>query len=199
MQATMHKKNIFLILFLIAIFQQGIAQQSPIKPKIRQFRKDTIVWKKDSLLSKADFKGHPKEKNELGATACFVFIYPSESGGNLNFHVEAVFIKSKSYLVKNSEAVLKHEQLHFDIAELYARKLRKQISETDFKKVRNIVDVVRKMYDKTANDFKKEENKLDKDTQHGMNSARQQVWVDDIANRLTELDQFSSTEVNIVN
>jgi len=107
-------------------------------------------------------------------------------------------MKSKSYIRENAPYVLKHEQLHFDITELYARKLRQMMHETDFKKVKNISAEISKMYNRVMADENKEQNKYDKDTEHGLNAAKQQVWSDDIAARLGAAEAFTATEINVV-
>lgn len=176
----------------------GFAQKKSIAPNLRKLRRDTIVWQADSLLKKEDFKAHSKgSSGPLGFTAAALFLYPGENEGQLIFYVEALFFKSKSYIVKYSEYVLKHEQLHFDIAELYARKLRKKITDTDFKKVKDIKGEIMKYYKQTFNEFSKEEDKYDKDTQHGVNPAKQQVWNEDIQKRIKELDAYSATAIDV--
>ena len=190
-------KNLLLLvafLFSFSVF----AQRSPITPNIRKLKNDTIIWKPDSLLRKEDFKARPRSKNgPLGLSAIGLLLYPGESGGQLLFYVEALFVKSKSYLVEFSVYVLRHEQIHFDISEVYARILRKRIAETNFKKVRNATAEINKLYEKTSAELFREETKYDNDTQHGINSAKQKVWEEDIARRLKELDAYKELSVNI--
>lgn len=192
------KKPLALLILLVCFFS-GYSQKSSISPTIKKFKGDTIVWKKDSLLKKEDFKAKGKGKNgPLGYTTTCIFLYPNESNGMLVFSVEALFLKSKSYITEYSEYVLKHEQLHFDICELYARKLRKMISDKDFKKVHNVMQEIQQMYNKVSAECNREEDKYDTDTNHGLNAAKQQVWIDDIQKQLQELDAYSGTEVNTV-
>ena len=189
-------KKIFVVFILLAV-QLGFAQKTGIKPSIKKLRNDTIVWRADSLLNKDDFKSRSKG-SALGFTASGIFLYPSENAGVLVFYVEAIFVKSKSYITKYSDYVLKHEQLHFDVCELYARKLRQKINEIDFKKVKNVQQVIQNAYAKINTEFGREQEKYDKDTEHGLNAAKQQVWADDIQKRIKELDAFSGTEINTV-
>jgi hypothetical protein len=189
-------KKIILAIALIAV-QLGFAQKTGIKPSIKKLRNDTIVWRADSLLDKDDFKSRSKG-SAMGFTASGIFLYPSENAGVLVFYVEAIFVKSKSYITKYSDYVLKHEQLHFDVCELYARKLRQKINEIDFKKVKNVQQVIQNAYAKINTEFSREQEKYDKDTEHGLNAAKQQVWADDIQKRIKELDAFSGTEINTV-
>ena len=164
---------------------------------LKKLKGDTIVWQKDSLLTREDFKGRVT-KQWAGCCVTFLMVEPVESNGNMLFSVQAVFVKSKSNIIQNSDYILKHEQLHFDICELYARKLRKMLLETDFTKVKNIQHEIQTMYNKVNLEYAKYQRKYDEDTNHGENPAKQKIWIDDVASQLQALDQYSSTEVNVV-
>ena len=187
-------KNKIIIAVLLMI--SGIVN-AQLSPNIKKFKNDTIVWHPDSLLQISDFKGKPKGTAQ-GATYAGLFLYQKEVDGNLNFFVEAVFLKSKSFVKSNSEYVLKHEQLHFDIAELYARKLRQKISLMNFKKVNNLVPTIDGMYKKYSQDMFNEEDKYDNQTEHGLNAAKQKMWADNVQKELKDLEAYSSTQINTV-
>lgn len=57
--------------------------------------------------------------------------------------VYAVMVPSKSYVKAsaNRKGLLEHEQIHFDIAELCARKIRKELSETNFYQKNYWIDI----------------------------------------------------------
>ena len=185
----------FIVIFIITLLSlPGFSQISPV---IKKFKNDTIVWNADTVLSFDDFTGKLK-KRALGMTVTTIFLYNKEVDGQLRFYVEAIFIKSKSFIEKTSEYVLKHEQLHFDICELFARKLRQKIAQKDFKKVKNIGEVINNMYQRIFKEFEAMQIKYDSDTEHGRNAAKQKVWEDNIALQLKDLGEFSSTEVNTV-
>lgn len=189
-------KNHFIGILFILISYQTFSQRT-ISPNIRKLRNDTIIWKPDSLLHKEDFKARGKSSGPLGYASTGIFMYTGESGGELLFYIEALFIKSKSYITKYSEYVLRHEQIHFDICELYARVLRQRFSEINFKSVKNLQSESTKLYNKVTSELYKEQDKYDKDTEHGLNSAKQKVWEEAIQNRLKELDTYNRTSINI--
>ena len=190
-------KHLLITSILVFIALTSFSQKGTIKPTFRKFKNDTIVWKTDSLLRKEDFKSRPKPNGPLGFAATGILIYPSESGGELIFYVEALFVKSKSYVTKFSEYVLRHEQLHFDITELYARKLRKKMMETDFKKVKKLQNEIQNLFNNYSEQLQKAQNKYDTETEHGLNSARQAVWNEDIQRQIKELDDFKSPAIDI--
>jgi hypothetical protein len=189
-------KKILLFAFTLFICLNGYAQKGE-RVDLKKLKNDTIIWQKDSLLTREDFKGKVS-KQWAGCAATFIMIKPVENEGNMLFSVQAVFQKSKSNIVQNSDYILKHEQLHFDICELYARKLRQMMLEKDFTKVKNIQNEIQNMYNKVNGEFDKYENKYDNDTNHGENPAKQKVWEDDVAGQLKDLAQYSSTDVNLV-
>jgi hypothetical protein len=192
-------KNLFACIFLLYTVSAFSQQRSPISPTIKKLKNDTIVWRADSLLRQEDFKAKPQKGGPLGLSAIGIFLYPGETSGELLFYVEALFMKSKSYLVKYSDYVLKHEQTHFDIAEVFARTLRKKIAETDFKKIKNTGNEMNKLYEKTMKDYFKEQATYDKDTEHGVNPAKQKLWNEDISQRLKDLDNYSPVSVHVTN
>ena len=189
-------KRILAVLALLPALFTYAQQNHRETVSYKRLKNDTIVWRKDSLLTKEDFRakhGH----NTAGFASVGIFMNPKESGGTIVFDVEATFLKSKSFLVENSPYTLEHEQLHFDICEIFARKLRKMMMDKDFKKVRDIRGEIQKMYNKVSADMYKEENKYDDDTQHGLNPAKQKVWDEDIAKQLQDIDAYSNITVNI--
>ncbi len=189
-------KKIFLFFFALVVCV-GAYSQKKETINMKKLKNDTIIWQKDSLLTREDFKGKVT-KEWSGCCATAIMIIPNESNGNMFFSVQAVFMKSKSNIIQTSDYILKHEQLHFDICELFARKLRKMMLETDFTKVKNIQLEIQKMYNKVNLDYAKYQRKYDEETNHGENPAKQKVWSDDVANQMAELTQYSSTQVNVV-
>jgi Bacterial protein of unknown function (DUF922) len=180
-------------IFAIGLFHITTAfSQSP-----HQFSPDTMIWREDYLLKFSDF--HGKVTGHVpAATFSGISLYEKEKNGTLTFFVEALFIRSKSFMDDSSANLLKHEQLHFDISELYARKLRQKISQIDFKTVDRIDRETENLYRSYATALNEMQEQYDKNTEHGKNPARQQVWIDDIRNQLKALDAFKSTEVDIV-
>jgi hypothetical protein len=180
------------ICFIIFLGIQSVSAQNN-----KKFAQDTIIWKRDSSLVKDNFKAKHPTGNVPAQTATSLFIHSELKGESLLFYVEAIFSKSKSYMKEDSPYVLKHEQLHFDISEVYARKLRQLIIDKDFKKVKNVVEVIQKMANKVAEDCGKEQSNYDKDTEHGINSAKQHVWNEKIEKELNDLEKYSSSEIDL--
>ncbi len=186
----MQKTFIYLILTLLTL--TGFSQN---KTKMLQ---DTLIWSSDYELSKSDFQAKAK-KGYAGMALTFIYLYTKEENGDIVFVVEAVLSKSKSFLSGDSDYEFKHEKGHFDLCEVYARKLRQKIIKKNFLKVKNIRKEITDMYKQINEDLKDEQEKYDTQTEHSMNMAQQKKWIDKIATELKELDEYSDTIVSVVN
>ena len=101
----------------------------------RSSNEETMTWNESRKLTWADFKAQPNyDSNAVALTASGItFGYSVKTSGkrivDFSTTVEAHFYPKKSWHFKDkSDAyILGHEQLHFDITELYARKFRQQL------------------------------------------------------------------------
>ncbi len=181
---------------LLLLFTCSLALSTKAQPR-KKLLNDTIIWRSDYLLVREDFKAKVKPGSGGHATSA-IYLYPKEVDGIYLYYIEAILIKSKSALMADSKYTLNHEQKHFDITEVHARKLRKKLSETNFLKVNNSGKKINDIYGDIYKDYNKEQEKYDKETEHGINMARQNFWDERIAKELEELAAYSEIEVNIV-
>ncbi len=94
---------------------------------------ELIYWNENTPLRKSDFRGSSEKRPFQAATSSGLKIENPVNiwTGKTRVIVRSYFNPKFSYF-KYSErdsSVLAHEQLHFDITELYARKLRQQLVE----------------------------------------------------------------------
>ena len=158
---------------------------------------NVIVWSKTRKLTWNDFQGnisHDKtheginvyKENEEDAARSRVAIalYFQCQGSKANHTIRAEFEKNNSwyYAKHKTEAVLSHEQLHFDITELYARKLRTKLSALS-----NPCDkaAVGKVYQANEDAFGKFSDQYDIETSHGVNKQKQSEWEIRVQNLLS--------------
>ena len=186
-------KNLIMIFVIILAVESVNAQR---KNKLSQ---DTIVWSKETLLVKENFQAKRSVGKAAATTSTALIFHAEPSGGSLMFFVEAIFSKSKSYMKDDSPYILKHEQNHFDISEIYARKFRQMLIEKDFRKVKNVSETIQKMASKIVNEWQKEEVCYDNDTEHGTNPAKQKLWNQEIEKRLAESVIFSTAGIDVAN
>jgi hypothetical protein len=94
-------------------------------------------------------------------------------------------------------ALLNHEQLHFDITELYARKMKKEMSKYYFLSVSEFVSKkidteVKSIFTSLYNEHMSIQQKYDVETQHGILSDEQFSWQKSIEEQLQELSTYST-------
>lgn len=166
-----------------------------------QKKDERIIWSKDRLLTWEDFKGKAPGSGPYGAITFSGigrdFIY---NNGLITLNTGAFFYPKKSWVKEKArnEYLLKHEQVHFDITEIYARKFRKKILETKFKangdkakkKLLSLYSVVYKKW-------RAYQDLYDKETTFPINKAKQLEWNDRIARELKELEAYSEPEIII--
>lgn len=116
-----------------------------------------IIWNKNRKIDWDDFLSEKKinihkydneyDKHAGAAIAVSIQIYPKEVNcWDIDYmEVVAQMNKTKSWAKFKTDVVLNHEQIHFDIAELYARKIRKAIiifiQENEECDLQNIADI----------------------------------------------------------
>ncbi len=153
---------------------------------------DHIYWTEDYRLDWEDFKGEPRfENNDISAlTSSGIVHYKGCKDGKINYKVEAYFEKRESWVKEEArtEHHLIHEQLHFDITELYARKLRKLLADNQFKCGQEIA--FEAAISGFIENWHNEQRAFDVLTKHSLNKEAQQEWYYKIAMELSLLDDY---------
>jgi hypothetical protein len=178
----------FTIVFLAVLF-------SSIQPNFGQNTDcaSCIEWSANRPLTWADFQGEPKERSRHKAvTDSGMSIGFSCNEGIPNVTVRTYFHPEESWTkTTESDALLVHEQLHFDITELFVRKLRKQLDALgpDCNRVnKHIQDY----YDRNYQAYANYQEQYDKETNHSIDEKRQKEWEMRVAKELKALEAFSS-------
>lgn len=151
---------------------------------------ETIPWSEDRKLTWEDFKGKPLKTEWAAATTASGISYEFSTSGTLDnlkvdFKVHTDFYPQKSWYRPEmcNSVVLSHEQLHFDISELFARKMRRRLNETSF--TRNVKAEVRKIYRETLKSLTAFQNKYDHQTNFSRNIEQQLIWNKKISEALS--------------
>lgn len=155
-----------------------------------------IDWCSHKQISWNDFWGAPDPNSRYSAVSATYLQekHACDDFGRFRYSVKAVFVKNQSWSRdKRSSRLLHHEQLHFNLTELHARKLRKLFSELPYPcyiAERRIQLKIDSLYDKMefAHRF------YDDDTYHGLNLERQHFWDKMVNSALDELSQFGCAE-----
>lgn len=127
-----------------------------------------ILWQENKKLKIQDFKADNKDtikvnrQQFLGAISAIRIEYSSfqrNKNSVPDFSIKTYFDPNESWMLLKNDYVLQHEQIHFDLTELYARKMRKSVESLRQKNVTNI-SIYRKkiqhwnvMKEKASNQF----------------------------------------------
>lgn len=158
--------------------------------------KDGLLWSAGRKLTWNDFRQKAPKQTDLVAMT-YSTIYYGYSGENnkLVMNITATFDKETSWTRDDtSRYLLNHEQLHFDITEIYARRFRKKLTETSFTR-QTFQTKIRQFHQDNINAWKKYQDAYDKETNHSINKSAQAEWDAKVAKELEELSGFGETEL----
>lgn len=149
-------KNIFFFIGFISLMSFSFVKD------------DFILWQENKKLKIQDFKAENKDtvkvnqQQFLGAISAIRIEYSSfqrNKNSVPDFSIKTYFDPNESWMLLKNDYVLQHEQIHFDLTELYARKMRKSVESLRQKNVTNI-SIYRKkiqhwnvMKEKASNQF----------------------------------------------
>lgn len=160
---------------------------------------DKIYWSQNVRLKWDDFKGKP-DNSQIYDASTESTVKCDLKGDQRGVTITAVcfFEKSKSWVKKGKrgDTLLKHEQGHFDLAELYTRKLRKAMKEASFTD-KNVNSEFRTIYQKYVGDLKKEQARYDKETHHSTIYEKQKEWEARIAEELNAMNAYSGSVIEV--
>ncbi len=164
---------------------------------VREFS-DTLQWTPTKILGWSDFKAEaPRSRFAAYTFTVITMDYSIKSSGKslqANFSITSAFNRQKSWVKNTSEsktdAILRHEQLHFDIAELSARKLRKKLSELKLTRER-YAKQIQAAYDEVIGAGEAMQKAYDEETAHGLLRDEQKRWSDKIASELLDYIDYS--------
>jgi len=156
---------------------------------------DDVLWNADKPLQWADFQGAPDYGNDFvkALTASSIrYSYGCENG-YIKYHIESVFKKSQSWVKEEARTTyhLSHEQLHFDITELYARKLNDALGREQFPchRMYAFEQTIRKY----LRDWRDEQTTYDRETFFSVKRDKQADWEFNVSLWLS-LGDYSQTD-----
>jgi uncharacterized protein YeaO (DUF488 family) len=185
------KSKFFLAVFMCAVTLIGVGFNGS---------NDLIQWQANRLLKWPDFKGTAPQNSEHAAqTNSGISLDLQGTNNSFSISVTAHFDKQKSWAQRASESdyLLNHEQLHFNITELFARKLRKKIMYGKWTRSDELNKAIQPLYDANKNDWKAFQAKYDKETNHSLNHEAQELWNGMVSDSLKAYDRFRGQTVTI--
>ncbi|QDO94570.1 DUF922 domain-containing protein [Formosa sediminum] len=167
-------------------------QAQHVKP-IQLETEDGIIWTANRKLKTSDFLGKTKSKASGKAlTGANIIIIPyTYNNGKYQYQVLAKFYKKLSWINTDSNYILDHEQLHFDIAELFARKMRQEIHLVKQRSGTVLETDYRRIHKTLFQDYINFQKLYDTETKHSTIKDAQQKWNVLIAKKLESLNAYT--------
>ena len=151
-----------------------------------------IIWDKNYKISWDDFSGKKFiSKDDVAAKSFSVLHYiPGyHKNSSYSYTIIPVFYKYKSSVTDRNSKLLEHEQIHFDIQEIFARKIRKQFEI--LKNCKKSEYTHRKIFNNYLDSLRNYQEKYDLDTDYSLVKKKQEFWKAIVAKKLKQLDSYS--------
>ncbi|OWP64504.1 hypothetical protein CDA63_03805 [Hymenobacter amundsenii] len=161
------------------------AQVTPPAPK--------IVWSAARVLTWDDFKARPNTDRLEALTSSSIDANIGCTDYQFSGKVQATFTPSESWVrnaTRASPALLRHEQLHFDLTEVHTRLLRQKLTLIKFD-CEHLQPAFNNLTKVAFLTWQRDEARYDGETNHGLNAAKQQEWDQKTQQRLKDLASFA--------
>lgn len=152
--------------------------------------RDAIPWKPSQRLTWDDFLCEPRRGTDaVASTSTSLGIAYQMDNGALSYHITCSFSKSKSWGLIKNEYILAHEQGHFDITEIFARKLNEALQNYQFNR-KTFKRDVSQIYQSIVDEKERYQKMYDEETDHSRNKKIQMEWLDKIQSMLDETEPY---------
>ena len=158
---------------------------------------EPVPWSAERPLEWSLYAGQPDMTSKSSARTAYQFSYREQCRGDaFTFRVISLFQPAQSWVkpgvlsnFAGRSRLLAHEQGHFDLSEIHARKLRRVLSQ--------IRDACRLTRDErmahvahVTGEDGQAQSRYDWETGYGVNETRQGRWLLDIKRQLAELAEW---------
>ncbi|HUQ96965.1 MAG TPA: DUF922 domain-containing protein [Chitinophagaceae bacterium] len=188
---------LFLLLFLGVPKPALITKAKPVAGifKTRNDRRaddEYIPWVTTTRLSWDDFLCAPKRNTDaVASTSTALGMAYQIKGGKLFYQVSCKFSKQKSWGLVKTPYILAHEQGHFDITEIFTRKLYQalkgyRLQPATFQKDINAI------YEAIVQAKEAFQAAYDGETDHSRNKRKQEEWLERIDTLLEDTQPYAN-------
>lgn len=196
--------NLFHLLPLLLLTVNFSGSMAPAKPmalvgvntgateKLLTNEEESIPWRSEKKLSWEDFLCAPQKQGDaVASTSTSLGISYQVKDGVLNYSITCHFSKKKSWGILKTDYILAHEQAHFDITELHARKLYEALYHYEFNPVTFKKDI-NIIYDRIVKEKEAMQEAYDGQTDHSRKRRVQYDWLEKIDSMLAETEIFAN-------
>ncbi len=153
---------------------------------------NSLSWNENRKLTWNDFKAraHGGEPEDVALTTYQIGYSYKIMGSRIEVDVYCHFIKNQSWVKPEgrNDYVLLHEQKHFDLAEIYARKLKAAFREyaKNGMSRRYVERDMERIYNEIWDECSEMQERYDHQTRHGLNKKQQAEWNEKIKEALIQ-------------
>ena len=159
-----------------------------------------INWEEGKKLNWSNFKSkvnNQRGENVVAYTNCgwtYSYVRSSNPKAPVKITIQTIFNENQSWkdVKRINDYVLLHEQKHFDVAEVFARRLRKEFSE----KIKNGADFDRyfkTIYNTILKEYQDFQKTYDGETRNGMVEEKQAEYNRIIAEQLENYKNYKTS------
>jgi len=177
----------FLLLYISFI----LIVSKPATSHAQSANEELLDWNGSKRLTWADYKGNVDRNSDAAAsTTTYLAIEYNIKNSNFSYTIQSRFSKTRSWGLHKTAYILSHEQGHFDIAEVFARKLHMKMSEYKFNSKTYAKDL-KKIYQDILDEKEETQNDYDRETRHSIIKEKQAEWLKKIEKMLEEYKDYA--------
>jgi hypothetical protein len=138
---------------------------------------EIIPWSPDRRLTWEDFLSEPQRHTDaVASTSTSLGLAYQVKNNRLSYQITCNFSKTRSWGLMKTNYILAHEQGHFDVTEIFARKLHQSLLNYNLKRgsFKQDIDNIYQSIVKQKEAF---QNTYDKETDHSRKKAIQLKWL----------------------
>lgn len=155
-------------------------------------KEELVEWSAGRKLSWLDYKADPDRNSDAAAsTTTYLAIQYNIRYNGFTYKINSKFSKDRSWGLHKTNYILSHEQGHFDLAEVFARKLHMRMTEYQFN-AKTAQKDLKKIYQEVTSEKEKVQNDYDKETKHSINKSKQAEWLERIDSMLKDYEQYAN-------
>lgn len=151
-----------------------------------------IPWVPGYRLTWDDFLCAPQHNTDaVASTSTALGLAYQITGGKLTYQITCRFSKNKSWGLVKTPYILRHEQGHFDITEIFARKLYQTLSHYRLNRP-TFQNDINTIYGTIVQAKEAFQETYDNETDHSRNKRKQEEWLDRIDQLLSDTQPYAN-------
>lgn len=164
---------------------------STVLLSLKEEPKDNYINWSPRKLEWKDYLSDPDPSSDAAATTTtYLGVEYKISQNVFSYKIACRFSKEKSWGLYKTDYILSHEQGHFDITEIFARHLNKELSEYKFNK-RTFQKDLKEIYEDVMKDKEDFQRQYDEGTDFSRNKKMQLAWLETIGKILEETEAYA--------